>query len=414
MLTRLSRIPLKTLKESPKDEESLNAKLLVRAYYIAKAGAGIYSFLPFGLRTLRNIERIVREEMNAIGAHELLLPILHPKNYWATTERWEGFDALYKIKAKEKREYALGATHEEIITPLAKQSVSSYKDLPLHLYQIQTKFRDETRAKSGLLRGREFLMKDLYSFHADQKDLERYYETVSKAYEKIFKRCSLKALRTEASGGTFSQFSHEYQVATSAGEDITFFCSDCNFARNKEIIETLTNCPSCNKPLKQEKTAEVGNIFKLGTKFSNAFDMQFRDKKGQPQAVIMGCYGIGVSRLMGTIAEVHNDTKGLTWPEEVAPFAVHIITVEHADSDIKTQQNRTAAILEKEQKEILLDDRAGLSNGEKFAEADLLGMPWQIILGKTLKEGKVELKKRKDGTTKVLALKAALKKISEM
>ena len=411
-----SQFPIKTFREYPKNELALNAKLLMRAGFIDKVGAGIYSYLPLGLRVIRNIEQIVREEMNAIKGRELLLPALHPKSYWQKTGRWDTFDALYRINAREDREYALGPTHEEIIVPLAKNLIQSYKDLPLYLYQIQTKFRDEPRAKAGLLRGREFIMKDLYSFHTDANDMDTYFEIVAAAYGKIFNRCGLPAVRTKASGGTFSKFSDEYQVLTSAGEDTIFLCQQCDTAWNKEIIGIKRTCPSCKKELKEEHATEVGNIFKLGTGYSKPFDLQYQAQDGSKRDVIMGCYGIGVSRLMGVAAEVHHDEKGIIWPDEIAPFAVHLIEIKN--SKVKSQnynvkfkmsgENVYQTLLEDNIK-VLYDDREDKTAGEKLTEADLIGIPLRIVVSeKTLKERKVEVKKRSETDVKLMTIKEFL------
>jgi prolyl-tRNA synthetase len=398
-----------TLKNPPKDETSINAKLLIKSAFVEKVGAGIYSFLPLGFRVLRKIEKIIREEMIKIGGREILMPALHPKEYWQQTGRWKNFDALYRIKGKENREYALGPTHEEIVVPLAKKFLNSYKSLPFYLFQIQTKFRDEPRAKSGLLRGREFLMKDLYSFHKDEKDLENYYQKALKAYREIFKRCGLRAILAEASGGSFSKFSHEFQVATKGGEDIVFV-SGCGFARNKEIFkEKPKNCPVCGKKLKAEKTTEVGNIFKLKTKYSDPFGLKFKDENGKEKPVVMGCYGIGISRLMAAIVEVNNDEKGIIWPEEVAPFAVHLLCL-GSEKRIKNESDKIYKKLIEKGLEVLFDDRDDKSAGEKFADSDLMGIPWRaVVSGRTLKAGKLEIKKRNETKARLITINEFVK-----
>lgn len=403
---RQSKFSIRTLKEAPKDEIAANAKLLARAGFIQKIGAGIYAYLPLGLRVINNIEKIVREEMNAVGGQELLLPALHPKEYWQTTGRWEGFDALYKITAREEREYGLGPTHEEIVAPLAKTLVQSYKDLPLYLYQIQTKFRDEPRAKSGLLRGREFIMKDLYSFHANEKDLTTYYEKIAKTYEVIFKRCDLQTIRTKASGGTFSKFSDEYQVVTPAGEDTIFICNTCKLAWNLEIIENKHACPNGGHPLTQATAAEVGNIFKLGTTYSIPFGLSFQDEQGKKREVIMGCYGIGISRVMGVVSEIHQDAKGLIWPKQLAPFLVHLLKFSVANKKLEHQQDAIYEQFLKEGIEVLYDDRSDVSEGAKLAQADLIGLPWRVIVSsRTLKEGKIEIKQRAKTESSLVTVK---------
>lgn len=383
-------------RTTPKDEVSLNAKLLSRAGFINKLTAGIYSFLPLGMRVLRKIENVIREEMTAIGAQEILMPALQPKENWQRTGRWENLNVLFKLKGRGGKNYVLGATHEEIVTPLAKMKISSYKDLPIYLFQIQNKFRDEPRAKSGLLRGREFIMKDLYSFHTDQKDLDDYYEIVSRSYLKIFKRCGLSesVYVTLASGGTFSKHSHEFQVAIETGEDTIFICQQCRFAVNSEIKEEITACANCGLiDFKKAKAVEIGNIFKLGVKYSKPFNLNFRDADGKEKPVMMGCYGIGLGRLMGTIVEVHHDKNGIIWPEEIAPFKIHLLRLGE-NIKVKKAADQLYERLIKQKIEILYDDR-DVSAGAKFAEADLIGIPWRAVISeKTLPQNKIEVKKR--------------------
>lgn len=407
---KLSALHLHTLKEVPKDETSLNATLLLRAGYIEKLTAGVYNFLPLGLRVIRKIEQIIREEMNHLGGQEILMAALQPKQNWEQTNRWQTFNALFKVQSQLEQWYALGPTHEEIVTPLAQKLIFSYKDLPFALYQIQTKFRDEPRAKSGLLRTREFIMKDLYSFHADEKDLDNYYEKVKNAYLKIFKRLNLKALLVEASGGTFSRYSHEFQVITEAGEDTVFYCSHCGFCQNAEIIEGKTHCPICHHPLEQLRGIEVGNIFKLKDKYSKPFNFLFRDKDGTEKIVQMGCYGLGVSRIMGALAEVSNDKKGLIWPLSVAPFQYYLLPLfsgqRKTDQLIKKQVETIEKKLETLNLEVLVDDRLEVTNGEKLVDADLLGIPFRLVVSaKTLEKQAIELKERKTHKIKLLKLK---------
>jgi prolyl-tRNA synthetase len=390
----------KARHEAPKDEVSKNAQLLIRAGYIDKLSAGIYTYLPLGLRVLKKIENIIRTEMNALGANEILMPALHPKEFWEKTGRWESMDDLYKVTDASGREFALGATHEEIVVPLAQQFISSYKDLPQAAYQIQNKFRMELRSKSGLLRGREFIMKDLYSFHTTEEDLNAYYEKTIGAYKAIFEKAGLgeNTFVTYASGGSFAQYSHEFQTLTDAGEDIIYLCKSCNVAVNKEIAGGAPVCPECKKTdLSEEKAVEVGNIFKLKTKYSEPFGLTYKDAEGKENLVIMGCYGIGLGRLVGTIAEIHSDEKGLVWPKSVAPFQYHILLLSKND-----EQKQKAEALYKDltQKgiEVLFDDRMGMSAGAKFAEADVLGIPEQIIVGDKMPEdGTFEIKNRKTG-----------------
>ncbi|KKQ59834.1 MAG: Proline-tRNA ligase [Parcubacteria group bacterium GW2011_GWE2_38_18] len=409
---RQSKLFSKISRELPKDEASFNAQILIRAGFIDKVAAGIYTFLPLGLRVHNKICNIVREEMNAIGGQEILMPGLTPKEVWETTGRWATFDALFRLSGSDKKEYALGATHEEIVTPLVKKHVFSYKELPTYVYQVQTKFRNEKRAKAGLIRGREFSMKDLYSFHETEEDLNEYYKIVQKAYFKIFERCGLLNLTylTFASGGAFSKYSHEFQTVTEAGEDQIFICEDCQIAINQEIIEEQKGCPNCEREdLKQAKAVEVGNIFKLRTKFSDAFNLNFKDKDGEEKIVEMGCYGIGPSRVMATIVETSHDAKGIIWPEEVAPFKVHLLKIGQMDeSSAKKVESIYKELLE-EGIEVLFDDRE-VSAGEKFISADLIGCPYRLVISeKTLNQNKVEVKKRSEDKLELVSFGSLIK-----
>lgn len=391
-----SNLISKTRKHISQSEESLNAKILIKAGYIEQVMAGVYAYLPLGYMVLKKIEQIVREELNNIGAQELLLPALHPKSYWEQTGRWDSLDVLYRFKSYyTSTELALGSTHEEIITPVAKNFIQSYQDLPLAAYQIQTKFRDEKRAKSGILRGREFIMKDLYSFHSSAEDLDRYYEVVTQAYLNIYKRLGIGdiTLKTYASGGSFSKYSHEFQTISEIGEDTIFVCEKCNVAINKEIIEEQSSCPECgNSDLIQKQSIEVGNIFKLQTKYSDAFELKFADENGQQQSVIMGCYGIGISRLMGTLVEVfaENDSK-MSWPEEATPFDVHLIALNTNIEEVLQKSEAIYQDLKNQGKNVLFDNR-NERPGIKFAEADLIGISKRIIISsKTIEQDSVEI-----------------------
>ncbi|MBV8548793.1 MAG: prolyl-tRNA synthetase [Alphaproteobacteria bacterium] len=423
---RLSQLFTKTSKESSKSDVSRNAQLLTRAGYVDRLMAGVYQYLPLGLRTLGKIENIIREEMNAIGAQEVLMPSLHPREIWETTQRWDKVDVLYKLSSdREGRgecDLALGPTHEETVTPMVGGFVQSYRDLPVHVYQIQTKFRNEPRAKSGLLRGREFRMKDMYSFHADQADLDAFYDRAIQAYLNVYKRVGLgeTTLVTFASGGVFSKYSHEFQTISPYGEDVVYRVPGTHTAINKEVIEDTDALkdiipnykPGDEKNLEELKAIEVGNIFKLGTRFSSAFNVSFTDKDGQVKTPVMGCYGLGPSRLMGTIAESMGDDQGLIWPEEVAPYKVGIINLKvgHAEADKASAD--AYAKLNAAGVEALLDDR-DLSVGVKFADMDLLGLPWQLIIGpRGLEKGAVELKQRATGERSELSLDAALQKLA--
>ena len=404
---RQSQLFTKTRKEAPKDEKSINSKLLIRAGFIDKLMAGVYSYLPFGFLVLKKIENIIREEMNTISGQEILMPTLHPKKIWDTTDRWH-YQEMFKLKNRSKKDYGLGWTHEEVITPLVKKFVNSYKDLPVFVYQIQDKFRDELRSKSGILRGVEFIMKDLYSFHIDQKDLDNYYERVKEAYFKIFRRCGIgkETFLTLASGGAFSKYSHEFQTVTPAGEDTVYLCSKCEVAVNKEIIkEQNFSCPQCkSKKLKIKKTIEVGNIFKLKEKFSKPFNFKIRDKNGRENWVLMCSYGIGLGRLMGAVVEVHYDKKGIIWPKQVAPYQIHLLALNNSPK-VKGAAEKIYRSLQKQNIEILYDDRRDKSAGEKFADCDLIGIPLRIVVSeKTLKKNSVELKKRDENKVKLIKI----------
>lgn len=406
-----SQLFTRALKDVPKDETSYNAQALIRAGFIDKVGAGIYTFLPLGMRVMSKITGIIREEIDAVGGQEVLMPALLPKEVWAKTGRWDNFDALFKLKGNEKKEYALGATHEEIVTPLAQKFALSYRELPLSIYQIQVKFRNELRAKAGLMRGREFLMKDMYSFHIDQNDLDAYYERVIPAYQKIYQRLGLGDITylTYAAGGSFSKYSHEFQTLSPAGEDIIYICEDCKVAVNREIIKEQSTCPKCGqKDLREDKAIEVGNIFKLGTRFSAPFDFNYLDAAGKSQPVIMGCYGIGPSRVMGAIVEVGHDERGIIWPENLAPFKVHLISLQQNEETDKLYHD-----LVKRGIEVLYDDR-DLSAGEKFAEADLIGCPYRLVVSaKTVSAGGVELKNRVEDKGQVIPFTGVLNSLGK-
>lgn len=406
-----SKLFYKTTKNISEEEKSVNAQLLVRAGFVDKLMAGVYTFLPLGLRVLNKIKNIIREEMNAVGGQEILMPALTPKENWTTTGRWDTIDVLFKLEGSGGKEYALGSTHEEIVTPLVKKILNSYKDLPVAVYQIQDKFRDEPRAKSGLLRGREFSMKDLYSFHADEADLDSYYEKVKEAYLKIFQRSGLEALLVEASGGTFSKYSHEFQVLTESGEDIIFYCEKCHYAQNKEIAEYKAGdkCPKCGGKMLEGKAIEVGNIFKLKTKFSEAFGLNFLDKEGKKKLAVMGCYGIGPSRVMGAVAEISHDEKGIIWPKEVAPFDAHLVALfgkdEKNNKKIKEEAGLLYDSLQKAGFEVLYDDREDVSAGVKFGESDLFGIPVRLVISeKTLDKDSIEVKKRAENKIELVKI----------
>lgn len=405
---RQTELFTRTVKELPKDETSYNAQTLIRAGFVDKVAAGVYSFLPLGLRVLNKIREIIREEMDSLGGQEISMPALAPRENWQATGRWDSLDVLFKLGAADEKAYALNPTHEEVVTPLTRKFILSYKDLPFSVYQIQTKFRNEKRAKAGIMRGRAFLMKDLYSFHTNQADLDVYYDKVLEGYHKIFERVGLGSITylTYASGGSFSKYSHEFQTESEAGEDLIYFCEKCRLAINKEIIEDQDSCPKCgSKELIEKKAIEVGNIFKLGTKYSEPFSLNYKDNEGKDQPVIMGCYGIGLSRIMGTVVETSHDDRGIIWPESIAPYKIHLLSLSSNEEADKIYND-----LRSKGFEVLYDDRE-MSAGEKFADSDLIGCPYRLIVSaKTLKENSVELKKRNEAKAElVLISEIALK-----
>ena len=394
----------KTLREAPAGEVAKNAILLERAGFVYKSMAGVYDLLPLGFRVFEKIKQIIREEMNSIGGQEVFLSSLQPKERWEKTGRWAklGEDIMYQFKNHSGQQMGLAVTHEEPLTEIALRSINSYRDLPLYVYQFQTKFRDELRAKSGLLRGREFVMKDMYSFHADKEDLNRFYvETIHKAYLKLFSRLGLDVRLVEAAGGSFTtENTHEYQVFSEAGEDTIFYCKECSFAQNKEIAKTKDNdhCPNCGGLIKSSKSIEVGNIFKLNTAYSEPLGLVYTDERGEKKAVVMGSYGIGVGRVMATIAEVGADNKGLIWPKSVTPFGVHVLA-------LKTDGNEVYKFLKNAGIEALYDDRTDKTAGEKFADADLIGIPWRIVVSeKTTAKNVIEVKKRDSDSAELMTI----------
>jgi len=403
---KLSQLFTKTEKEAPKDEASVNAQLLERGGFVYKNNSGIYTYLPLGWRVIGKIGNIIREEMGAIGGVEMFMPALVDKRYMDATGRWD-VEVSFEAKGKKEDEarFTLGWTHEEVITEIASKYISSYKDLPFAAYQIQTKFRNEPRAKSGLLRGREFLMKDLYSFHSSEEDFLNYYEKVRGAYHKIFERCGLKSFYTLAAGGDFTaSHTHEFQVVAPVGEDTIFVCSKCEYAENKEISSLASGalCLKCGGKVKEEKSVEVGNIFPLGTKYTEALNLQFTDQQGDKKFVVMGSYGIGLGRLMGTITEIHHDKDGLIWPESVAPFKFILIALDYT----KEGGDKLYQKLLEQDVEVLYDDREDKTAGEKFADADLLGIPVRLVLSsKTLKEKSVEVKRRGQKPVELVKIK---------
>jgi len=405
---RQSKLFTKTKKENPADEVSKNAEFLIRGGFIHKEMAGVYSYLPLGLRVFKKIENIIREEMNSVGGQEILMSSFQPKENWEKTGRWESMDDLYKVIDSSGREVALGPTHEEIVVPILKNYISSYKDFPISVYQIQNKFRMELRAKSGMLRGREFIMKDMYSFHTSQEDFENFYEKMKGVYKNIFKRAGIGHLTylTFASGGTFSKYSHEFQTVTPAGEDTIYIDEENSIAVNKEVFDdkVLKNLGLDKEKLVEQRAIEVGNIFDLKTKYSKPFDLSYTDEKGEKHTVLMGCYGIGLSRLMGAVVEALADDKGIIWPESIAPFKIHLLSLGD-DENILQEADKIYESLVKANIEVLFDDRKDLSAGEKFADADLLGMPYRAVVStRSIKEGGIELKKRTEEKGQIISI----------
>ena len=403
---RLSQLFTKTVREAPAEETAINAQYLIRGGFVYKNSAGIYSFLPLGWRVARKIMQIVREEMDAIGGQEMLMPTLIEKRYMEPTGRWN-LDVGFFAKGMEDKEanFVLGWSHEEVLTAIASKYISSYKDLPFSAYQIQTKFRNEPRAKSGLLRGREFMMKDLYSFHDSDDDLEIFYEKAKAAYFKVFQRCNLKALYTLAGGGMFTEnFTHEFQVVSDVGEDTIFVCSKCEYAENIEISKLSDggSCPKCDGTVAKKKAIEVGNIFKYGSKYSEKLALDFTDEKGEKRPVVSGAYGIGISRLMATVIEVSHDDNGIIWPESIAPYHVHLIQLDKDPMAEELYNELTSKGIE-----VLFDDREDKSAGEKFADADLIGCPTRFVVS-TRTQGKVEVKNRWEKDSRVITKEAAM------
>lgn len=406
-----SQLFTKTFREAPSEEVSASARLLEQAGYTKKLMAGVTSYLPLGLRTLDRINAIIREEMSALGAEEMKMPALHPKSIWEKTGRWDSQNIMYRLKDRSGKEIGLGWTHEEVVADIAASFIHSYKDLPRAVYQIQEKFRDEPRAKAGLLRGREFLMKDLYSFSATQEQFEDFYRRAQTAYANVFRRCGLDALIVEASGGAFSKRSHEFQVITPAGEDTVFWCPACGFAQNEEIFSGGgQSCPKCSSSLRKEKSIEVGNIFPLGTRFSEAFGLYYHDRDGERKPVIMGSYGIGPGRVLATIVEVHHDGSGIIWPLPVAPFDAHLLLI---DAHERAAADAIYAQLDAGGVRVLYDDRDDASAGEKFADADLIGIPFRLVVSaRSAAEKKIALKKRGEDKEALITTEDLLKKFS--
>ena len=380
------------LREAPAKADTVNHRLLVQAGFVRQTMAGVYTYTKLGLIVLNKISQIVRHHMDTLGSNEIHMPALHPSEPWKKSGGWDNIDVLFHIKSQTGKEYALGQSHEEIVTPLMNEVIKSYKDLPRSVYQIQWKYRDELRAKSGILRGREFLMKDMYSFHATHEDFLAYYEKVKASYLHCYNHLGLVAKATEASGGNFSdKISYEYMVLTDAGEDDILYCPECDYCVNVEIAAGKTQCPHCGARLQAARASEAGNIFDLGQHYAEIFDLKFTDKDNQTHVPYMGCYGIGISRCMGIIVEKCFDERGIIWPESVAPADFYVIGIGQQG------QKQAAEIYQRltlEDKQASIFDDRDLTPGAKFAAADLIGCPYRLVCSDKLGENMVEIKRR--------------------
>ena len=410
---RQSYLLSKTKKQPPKGAATISHQYLVRADFVDQLAAGIYTYLPLGWRVYKKIENIIREEMDNLGAQELLMPALIPKTLWEETRRWEAMDPpLFVVKDRHGKEYGLGSTHEEVITDLVRKRIQSYQDLPFSLYQIQNKFRNEMRSTGGLLRVREFIMKDLYSFHATEKELKKYYEKAKQAYINIFHRCGLIVTAVEAESGSIGgSISHEFMLLAKTGEDKVAMCPKCGFGANLEKIGDTRVCPECGSPLEVKSCIEAGHTFYLGDKYSADLKASFVDKDGQTKPIQMGCYGIGLGRLMAAIVEASHDKQGIIWPQAVAPFKVHLVALFDSSGKVKEEADKIYLNCKKQDIEILYDDR-DKSPGEKFADADLIGVPLRVVISeKTLTDKKAEIKKRKSQKVALVLISDLISKL---
>jgi prolyl-tRNA synthetase len=406
---RQSQLFTRTRKEAPKDEVSKNAQLLIRAGYIHKEMAGVYAYLPLGLRVVDKIKQIAREEMNAIQGQELIMTALQRKELWESTGRWDDdvVDVWFKSELKAGGEVGFGWSHEEPIGEMMKNFITSYKDLPISVYQFQTKLRNEVRAKSGIMRGREFIMKDMYSFAADEASHLAYYESTKPAYMRVFERLGLgkDTFITFAAGGAFTKFSHEFQTICETGEDVTYINREKNIAINEEVLndETLANLGVTRDSLEKVNTAEVGNIFNFGQQKATDLNLNVKDKDGNDIPVWIGSYGIGITRLMGVLVEKFADEKGIVWPKSVAPFQVHLVSLAGGNADIQKEADRYYEMLQEAGIEVLYDDREARA-GEKFADAELIGIPTRLVVSeKTISAGGVEVAARSNGKGNLVA-----------
>ena len=393
---RFTKAFITTRRDAPADAEVISHQLMVRAGMINKLASGIYSYLPLGLKVIQKVEQIIREEMNAAGAQEVLLPILMPADLWKETGRWEVYGKeLLRVKDRKDNDFCFGPTHEEAITDLVRKTINSYRQLPVSLYQIQTKFRDEIRPRFGLMRGREFIMKDCYSFDVSEEESMKTYRRMFEAYRNIFSRCGLECRPVEAGTGAIGgTVSHEFHVLASSGEDEIFACGSCEFAASTEKVPDDKKCPQCLTPLKSYRGIEVGQVFYLGDKYSKAMKAVFLDETGNEKTAIMGCYGIGVGRTAAAAIEQNHDDHGIVWPQGIAPYQATLLSLNMDNSDVAQKSENIYSQLCDKGIDLLWDDRYE-SSGVKFKDADLIGIPVQIIVGaRGLKEGCVELKNR--------------------
>ncbi len=420
---RLSRYMLPTLKENPQEAQVVSHTLMLRAGMIRKLASGIYSYLPLGLKTIRIVEKIIREELNAVGGQEVLLPALHPRSLWDKTGRWDNYGKeMMRLLDRHNREFGLGPTHEEVITDLVNSNVSSYKQFPILLYQFQTKFRDEIRPRFGVMRAREFIMKDAYSFDTNEEDAHKSYEMLRTAYSKIFKKFGLDFRVVEADSGLIGgSLSHEYMVIASSGEEGIQSCPECDYASKTKTSDAHTKkeadiCPDCGLTLQVSRGIEVGHTFKLGTKYSKAMHAVFLDENGKENLMVMGCYGIGVGRLVAAAIEQNHDANGIIWPIPIAPYKAIIVPlkVKQKQEFIDNEAEQLYNSFIREGIEVLLDDRDEPA-GVKFKDADLIGIPIRITLGKTtVKENKVEIKKRINASVDKVEMKKVLDIVKSM
>lgn len=408
---RQSKLPTKTIKETPKGTTFISHQLFLRGGFIFRHASGIYTLLPLGFMVLTKVENLIREEFEKIGILEVRMPLLHPAELWKKTGRWEtAGKELWKIKSRNDEDLVLAMTHEETIAAIAANTVKSEDELPMIVNQFQTKIRDEERHRGGLLRLREFIMQDAYSFDKDEENLDKSFQKMVEVYNKIFKRIELPAIPVKASTGLMGgSDSYEFMVLAQSGEDRIAICPKCNFAANLEVLKKVKKCPQCGTEMEIKKTVEVAHAFKLGTKYSQAMNILYKDKKGEEHFVQMGCYGIGLERTMATVVEVYHDGKGIIWPKEIAPFDAHLLSLGSKNEAVKEKIQMTSEKLYQELQgakiEVLYDDRKEKSAGEKFADADLIGIPLRLVVSeKTLEKDSVEIKKRNEKETKLVKI----------